>query len=378
MMTDAAAGSSGQKQTLCVQSWPRAFLRNPAALRGAAQAWCLAAALVAGCGAEGFELGPARSSAPEPEARAELVEFIFSDGELPSASPDGVEMNVENQYFPEGTENLFAIDVLRFDLDYGLSSSVYRFLPASANGRLIIYHLGHWQGVNDAEWVTKWLLRRGYQVMLIFMPLMGGNPENVDVEYAGQNVRLGNHHDDLLALEALGGPTFPLFFEPVARAIAQATGEEEFLSVTMVGLSGGGWTTDIYSAMDTRIDHSYSISGSLPLAMRTHAAEIGDFEQLPERPLYRLFSFRDIYFLAAQGRGQRHRQLLHENDSCCFAWSGRVDAIRAYETDVNERLEQDEGGGDFLVELLPNLGGHGTYEEDLDFIHAEVSAFLGR
>ena len=50
----------------------------------------------------------------------------------------------------------------------------------------------------------------------------------------------------------------------------------------MVGLSGGGWTTNLLSAIDDRIRYSFSVAGSMPIYYRLEAS-MGDIEQfLPE------------------------------------------------------------------------------------------------
>lgn len=350
--------------------------------------WCSLRALAivagaAGCGSEvGAEPTPATFDCPrsqpgstgtEPALRSAVRELIFPEGQLPAAPPDAVSPDVDNPFVPASTPNLAQIDQFRFDLAYGLSAYVHHFRPTDDNGRLVIHNLGHWQGINDAAPVLSRLLAWGYEVLVVPMPLMGGNTQDVDVRYAGRDIYLGNHHDDLLAIEELGGPTFSLFFEPLARALSAVTAERSFERVAMMGLSGGGWTTDVYSAIDLRIDSSYSIAGSLPFALRTPPNELGCYEQLVDRPLFALVDYRDLYFLSALGRGQRHRQILHENDSCCFKWAGRAEEIRAYALEVQDRLTGQDQGGDFAVELLPELGGHAIYPQDLEFIHAELS-----
>ena len=52
----------------------------------------------------------------------------------------------------------------------------------------------------------------------------------------------------------------------------------------MAGLSGGGWTTTIASALDPRIVLSFPVAGSVPFAMRDEHPgdpyhDLGDFEQ---------------------------------------------------------------------------------------------------
>ena len=54
----------------------------------------------------------------------------------------------------------------------------------------------------------------------------------------------------------------------------------DFNSYHMLGLSGGGWTTVLFSAIDERTSQSYSVAGSFPMFMRSDSKNIGDYEQI--------------------------------------------------------------------------------------------------
>ncbi len=85
----------------------------------------------------------------------------------------------------------------------------------------------------------------------------------------------------------------------------------------MIGLSGGGWTTNIIAAIDNRIKYSFSIAGSMPLYYR-YGGSLGDIEQyIPQ--LYRdVAGYLDIYILGAFGKGRKQIQILNRYDDCCF------------------------------------------------------------
>ena len=109
------------------------------------------------------------------------------------------------------------------------------------------------------------------------MPLLGPN----------NNGSMGTRrHEWFLAWEAKGVKTMKFFLEPVTLAInfAITQGYERFV---MVGLSGGGWSTTVASALDKRIGLSFPVAGSLPLDMRTNDwHDGGDYEQT-KRPIYK-------------------------------------------------------------------------------------------
>lgn len=128
----------------------------------------------------------------------------------------------------------------------------------------------------------------------------------------------------------------------------------------MLGLSGGGWTTTLYAAIDESVRTSISIAGTVPIYLRA-GSSFGDMEQtIPE--LYEIAGYPDLYVLAATGAGRRHVQLLNRRDNCCFGESasqydesahGPWDlAMRDVELEVQKRLaEMGARGGAFHLEI---------------------------
>ena len=185
-----------------------------------------------------------------------------------------------------------------------------------------------------------------------------------------------------MGLEREGIPALRYFIEPAVLTInfAKAMGYDR---IFFGGLSGGGWTTTVVSALDPRVELSFPVAGSLPCAMRVSVRDAGsggvaagkagrltprqdpekktwpvgndheDFEQScagnpnpenplhPGRALYRVANYTAMYLLAGLEPGRAQLQVLHENDECCFAPVGRHDRVLAYERDVRAEL----GGG---------------------------------
>jgi hypothetical protein len=73
----------------------------------------------------------------------------------------------------------------------------------------------------------------------------------------------------------------------------------------MLGLSGGGWTTTIYSAIDKRITQSFEVAGSIPIPYRINFSDVGDREQNFDE-FYTSFNYSTLYTLAASGKGKLH------------------------------------------------------------------------
>lgn len=166
------------------------------------------------------------------------------------------------------------------------------FLPAAGapSSRLAIYHGGHEQRAVESP--TVGILRRaGYDVYAISMP------EGDHARFAAEDL-----------------PLRP-FLEPVALTLNHALAQRPYREVIMAGLSGGGWTTVLYAAIDPRIQRSYPIAGSLPEYLRGIVPQSeGDFEQtLPGLAV----GYLDLYVMGASG-GREQLQLFNRHDPCCF------------------------------------------------------------
>jgi hypothetical protein len=120
-----------------------------------------------------------------------------------------------------------------------------------------------------------------------------------------------------------------LFVLPVIAAINFSCRE----NISMIGISGGGWTTVLCSAIDSRITKSFPVSGSLPLRYKSPR----DYEQTDKR-LHQIASYETLYALAASNG--LHVQCVNVYDPCCFSGCH----YRDYEKRVSER-----SGGKFVV-----------------------------
>ena len=125
----------------------------------------------------------------------------------------------------------------------------------------------------------------------------------------------------------------------------------------MAGLSGGGWTTTIYAAIDPTIRCSFPVAGTIPLYLRS-GGSVGDREQY-EASFYRIAGYSDLYILGAHGRDRKQVQILNRRDDCCFGQAQHdaqssgmsyTDAMRDYERRVLAALE-GIGHGSFRLEI---------------------------
>jgi hypothetical protein len=291
--------------------------------------------------------------------RKVLIQYIWAGEGLPSGKlPGKVEKDINDDRYAELYKaNLRQIDKLTINMDYGLNSIVYHFLPKEANNRLFIYHQGHRGDFIQGKDTIKALQDKGYSVMALSMPLLGMNNQPVvDLERFGKFHLVKHDHMKLLK------SPIKFFIEPIVVAINY--GEKlKCGPVRMIGISGGGWTTTVCAAVDVRIKHSYPVAGTLPLYLRSDSQrDWGDYEQnVPD--LYRIANYLELYVLGAFGEGRAQIQLLNQYDSCCFAGI----KYRTYEHTMKEVMS-NLGKGKFDIFLDDSHKGHKISAESLKVI----------
>lgn len=131
----------------------------------------------------------------------------------------------------------------------------------------------------------------------------------------------------------------------------------------MIGISGGGWTTVLYSAIDSRISNSYPVAGSVPMYLRfNNPKNMGDYEQtLPE--LYNMTGYLDLYVMASYGNDRGQLQIFNKYDPCCFSGLG----FKSYESEVKNTLSK-LGVGKFDIFLDETNKNHSISDESLEII----------
>ncbi len=183
-------------------------------------------------------------------------------------------------------------------------------------------------------------------------------------------------HEQLKLLKMKSGHPVQLFLTPVTVALnyVQPLG---YAAVYMTGVSGGGWTTTMYAAVDPRITRSYPVAGTLPLHLRAdknrsntaqRGADWGDYEQtIPE--LNSVANYLDLYILGSLGEHRKQFQIMNKHDPCCFAG----ELSRTYEGVVNDRVRA-LGGGTFAVYLDTRNQAHSISSDAFSMILADINA----
>jgi len=225
-------------------------------------------------------------------------------------------------------------------MDKGFKSVVYHIRPQNPAKLLAIFHQGHdhdvWSG-GGAD-TAKFLLDKGYSVMAFQMPLFGDNKRFAPAEVGS--------HDGMAKLVSSEIEPIKFFVEPIAVALNYSVKQMSHDDVIMIGLSGGGWTTTLYAAIDPRVRLSFPVAGTLPDYLRVgRPGDKGDWEQYYPA-LYKVANYLDLYVLGSSGPGRKQRQVLNKYDSCCFWGVG----YRTYEQHVRMAVI-DIGRGSFDVYL---------------------------
>lgn len=291
------------------------------------------------------------------QQRAAISEIIFGDEVVPQFQVDSQVnkyLSVFSGVYEEG--HMLNFEMGTVNLKYGFVSKICMFHPQKSNGLniTIIYHTGHGfnmlqedlyvnyssgssEGSETNIKVIDFFLSKGFEVVGIDMPMFGLNRFPLEVT---ENMKTMNMygHNDLFNLEN----PFSYFLSPVKSVVnflEQQDPEEEFV---MLGLSGGGWTTTLFSAIDTRIKLSFPVAGSIPIGLRTDPRDFGDLEQ-NFSTFYDKFNYSTLYFLGAAGSGRMQYQVLNKYDHCCFAFDGR----KYWVDSVKKALQRNNDAGRF-------------------------------
>jgi len=287
--------------------------------------------------------------------RALAVYYIWGFPGAPNWLPT-VQHNVPSPFVT--CPNLAQVDLLTYShgatsttgLAIAVHLQAWHFIPASGvKNRAVIYCAGH-GGFNDdestyptqigtGEWrmITS-LVSAGFDVFVYEMP---GNFTNPVAGFPQTpSIIEDNWHADTGAIifPYIGLPhdwlanytphyrsigSFLRFFltmPTLCLNYAQALGR--FSNFNAVGLSGGGWSTVLMSALDTRIARSYSVAGSQPNYMRagnsTTGSSVGDAEQNWDE-FYAGCGYLDLYLMATSG-GRHAEHIYNYSDDTCFGY----------------------------------------------------------
>lgn len=311
--------------------------------------------------------------------RADLIQYVWQDG-LPADSIPKAKSLSKAVFGKQlsGIDPKHAKSVLELECEM----KPYRFIAicylikssvkTTNNDRLLIVHSGHRQGTVIGEGVDETVekgLEFGFNVLVVDMPLVGWNQHNTVTIPASKTMPLKvitigkrgtSSHNDMF--RQLGDPVlrkgtvFRFFVEPVVQGINYFLAENSGAGdVSMVGLSGGGWTTHFCAAIDVRIKNSFPVAGAMPLyARRFSPGSWGDHEQNYEAVYGEkdtdgdgvtdtatgVASWLEIFALGGIGEDRHQIQILNINDPCCFS----TEVYKTYDSFLKEKVQRIGAG----------------------------------
>ena len=298
-----------------------------------------------------------------------LTEFFWDVGSLQRVKDKSQLPEVEfgiSDFNYKDFQNLKRIDRLTVEMEYGINSVSYLFLPEQPNEKLILYHQGHGGDFLLGKDTIKFFLDRNFTVFAMTMPLLGMNNQPV-VEIDGIGKIKLNSHNQLRLLEANDFNPMKLFLDPIQINLNFLDKEYNFKRYSMIGLSGGGWTTVVYSAIDERISDSFSVASSMPFYLRVDDRDMGDYEQR-NIELYQNVNYLELYVLSAYGDGRKHIQIFNKNDPCCFSGNG----YETYEFVIKDKISQ-LGKGNFQIFIDDTHTQHKISDHTLRLVHENIS-----
>jgi len=298
-----------------------------------------------------------------------LIEYFWDVGSFQrvkdkSQLPE-VEIKISDSNYKD-FQNLKRIDRLTVEMEYGINSVSYLFIPEQSNEKLILYHQGHGGDFLLGKDTIQFFLDRNFTVLAMAMPLLGMNNQPV-IEIDGLGEMKLISHKKLRLLETNNFNPMKLFLEPIQTNLNFLDKEYNFKRYSMIGLSGGGWTTVVYSAIDERISDSFSVGGSIPFYLRVDSRDMGDYEQT-NIELYKNVNYLELYVLGAYGDGRQHIQIFNKNDPCCFSGNG----YETYEFVIKDKISQ-LGKGTFQILIDDTHNGHKISDHTLKLVYEMIS-----
>ena len=298
------------------------------------------------------------------EKKNRLIEFFWNVESLDRVKYSGqlpqVEFDISDSRY-DNFQNLKRIDKLTVEMEYGINSVSYLLVPEESNKKLILYHHGHDGDFILGKDTIQFFLDRNFTVLAMTMPLIGMNNQPI-VEIDGFGEMNLISHEQFRLLEKNKFNPMKLFIHPIQVSLNFLEKEYNFKRYSIIGISGGGWTGLVYSAIDDRISDSFSVASSVPFYLKAEQRDMGDYEQM-NIDLYKITNYLELYVLAAYGDDRKHIQIFNKNDSCCYSGNG----YESYEFFIKDKLVK-LGKGSFEILIDDTHYGHKISESTLSLI----------
>jgi hypothetical protein len=197
--------------------------------------------------------------------------------------------------------------------EISLTSTAFIFHPMAPNGQFVIVHQGHDCALDNSDGpfnldaAIRGLVASHIGVVGMRMPFF----------QRPSACGSSDDHKALMRRRLQTGSPLQFFLDPVVRVMNYVQSKYPvYRQFAMIGLSGGGWTTTVYPAVDTRITLSLPVAGSIPLYLRGHSYPDDTEQYIAD--FYAIAGYKDLYIMAADASNRSQVQFLNRHDTCCF------------------------------------------------------------
>lgn len=269
--------------------------------------------------------------------RAALIAEVFNGGGLPAnAVPALIEYSYSGTMHQTSTSAVtgeYLTTKLAFNRTdrsgYVWTHIVYHIQATANSNKCCLVNGGHGSESGHLA-IIQDLIANGIDVLYCAMPVTFQNTENNPTV----NATGVSGHNDIKTGGLDNGVYNPLelFLFDKIEAINYVKMNFNYLDIYMCGCSGGGWTTLMTAAMDSRIRKSIDFRGATPSQFLDNPVEV-DYEQGPYMvdlsytyadgatsphltAMYTSINYYDLMILASSD-GREFHTMHHYNDTCC-------------------------------------------------------------
>lgn len=298
----------------------------------------------------GCDLGVTITSVSDLNSRrAQMINMTYaiSTGVLPNTMPT-VTRGVADPFAglswatnPSYPWNVASVDQFSVNLAAPFPSSdgvnpIYLWRAGNPNkNRLVIFNGGH---QDTCDWTA---MPNHYNMQINMRRLLAAGYSVLGVNQPGPNPNCGNGTGNAMTVAhraigaAMGNRTVYPFLEPNNQIINWLEANTPYQDYNMTGISGGGYETDTYAAIDPRIHISIGAASGIPGLQFIPGAYGGDNYVDGDRTTpglwgeaqvvgyYTIAGYMDQYVMAGYGTTPKgaprlHQHLLNVYDACCW------------------------------------------------------------
>tara|TARA_Y100001968_G_scaffold320004_1_gene352345 strand:- start:1500 stop:2537 length:1038 start_codon:yes stop_codon:yes gene_type:complete len=290
--------------------------------------------------------------------KASIMSFLFNNSKF----PDNLQSNIYSQKIDKELTHVSSILRFEYVMEFGVDSIAYFIQPKIRNNKLLIFSSGHSNTSKDVNNILDFFLKKGYDVLRIDMPLKLNNSKpTVFIDNIGP-LTIG-HHDRFKFLEGkVNGHPLKFFIEPVFVFLNEIKSKNQYENISMLGFSGGGWTTIVSSAINKDINYSFIVSGPQPLIYKN--PNKFDCYELSHKDFSNLVNYFDLYIMSAYGNKNGLFEVINIQERDHFSHE-------SYFYPVKEALNQ-LGSGLYGVHIDEKNYQHSISNKSLDFVHRKI------